>query len=70
VKERRLKNDIHEIKKTTQSVKEELNKDMDNLREKNQTETLEIKKSLYLYKKHSGMATIADYNQWKIESKS
>jgi hypothetical protein len=31
--------------KTTQNIKEELNKDMENLRGKNQTEILEIKKS-------------------------
>jgi hypothetical protein len=36
---------MYEIKKTTQNIKEELNKDMENLRKKNQTEILEIKSS-------------------------
>jgi hypothetical protein len=34
------------IKKTTQDMKEEFNKGMENIRKKNQTETLEIKSSL------------------------
>jgi hypothetical protein len=34
---------MYEIKMTTQHKKEELNKDTENLRKKNQTETLEIK---------------------------
>jgi hypothetical protein len=38
-----IKREIHELKRTTQIVKEELNKDMENLRRKNQTEMLEIK---------------------------
>jgi hypothetical protein len=29
-----LKKEIHELKKTTQNIKEELNKDMENLRKK------------------------------------
>jgi hypothetical protein len=36
---------IYEIKKTTQDMKKEFNKDRLNLRTKNQTETLEIKSS-------------------------
>jgi hypothetical protein len=45
VKQRRLpkKKEIYELKKMTQNMKEELNKVMENLRKKNQTETLEIK---------------------------
>jgi hypothetical protein len=35
--------EIYEIKKTTQSIKEELNKDMENLRKKIQPKILEIK---------------------------
>jgi hypothetical protein len=38
-----IKREIHELKITTQIIKEELNKDMENLRRKNQTEILEIK---------------------------
>jgi hypothetical protein len=37
---------MYEIKKTAQVMKEEFNNDMENLRKKNQTETLEIKGSL------------------------
>jgi chromosome segregation ATPase len=37
------KKEIHELKRTTQIIKEELNKDLENLRRKNQTEILEIK---------------------------
>jgi hypothetical protein len=37
---------IHEIKKTAQDIKEEINIDMENLRKKNQTEILKIKSSL------------------------
>jgi gas vesicle protein len=33
-----LKREIHELKKTTQIIKEELNKDMENLGRKKQTE--------------------------------
>jgi hypothetical protein len=32
---------MHELKRTTQIIKEELNKDMENLRRRNQTEILE-----------------------------
>jgi hypothetical protein len=35
--------EIYELKMTTQNIKEELNKNMENLRKKNQTEILEIK---------------------------
>jgi chromosome segregation ATPase len=38
-----IKKEIYEIKKTTQDIEEELNKDMKNLKKKNQTEILEIK---------------------------
>jgi hypothetical protein len=39
VKQRTLsKKEIYELKKTTQNIREELNKDMENLRKKNQTE--------------------------------
>jgi hypothetical protein len=34
---------IYELKMKTQNIKEELNKDMENLRKKNQKEILEIK---------------------------
>jgi hypothetical protein len=37
---------IYELKKKTQNIKEELNKDLENITKKNQTEILEIKKSL------------------------
>jgi hypothetical protein len=37
---------MYESKMTTQNIKEELNKDMENLRKKNQTEILGEKKSL------------------------
>jgi arginine decarboxylase-like protein len=40
-----IKKVIYEIKKTTQDMKKEFNKDRLNLRTKNQTETLEIKSS-------------------------
>jgi hypothetical protein len=38
-----IKRESYECKMTTQNIKEELNKDMKNLREKNQTEILETK---------------------------
>jgi acyl-CoA-binding protein len=38
---KRTKRDIYELKMTTQNIKEELNKDRENLRKKNQTEILE-----------------------------
>jgi hypothetical protein len=38
-----MKKEIYELKMTTQNIKEELNKDMENLRKKDQTEILEIK---------------------------
>jgi hypothetical protein len=38
-----IKTELHELKNTTQIIKEELNKDMENLRRKNQAEILEIK---------------------------
>jgi SOS-response transcriptional repressor LexA len=38
-----MKREIYELKMTTQNIKEELNKDMENLRKKNQTQILEIK---------------------------
>jgi hypothetical protein len=41
-----IKREIHELKMITQNIKEELNKDMENFRKKNQTEILEIKSSL------------------------
>jgi hypothetical protein len=42
VKQRRLFKKICEIKKTTQDMRKEMNKDMENLRKKYQTEILEI----------------------------
>jgi hypothetical protein len=41
-------------------MKEEFNKDMENLRKKNQTETLEIKMFLKSNKKVQGKATPTD----------
>jgi F0F1-type ATP synthase membrane subunit b/b' len=38
-----IKREIYELKMTTQNIKEKLNKDMENLRRKNQTEILEIR---------------------------
>jgi hypothetical protein len=38
-----IKGEIRELKLATQNIKEELNKDMENLRKKSQTEILEIK---------------------------
>jgi hypothetical protein len=43
VKQRTLLKKIYEVKKTTENIKEELNKNMKNLRKKNQAEILEIK---------------------------
>jgi hypothetical protein len=54
---------------TTQNIKEESNKDMENLRKKNQTEILEIKVPL-AKQKAQWKATPADYNKWKTESYS
>jgi predicted transcriptional regulator len=45
---------IHKLKRTTQIIKEELNKDMENLTRKNQTEILEIKGPFSQTIKHSG----------------
>jgi hypothetical protein len=50
-----LSKETYEIKKTTQNIKQELNKVMENLRKKNQTETLEIKIPLVKQK-----------TQWKV----
>jgi carbonic anhydrase len=41
-----IKEEIYEIKKTAEDVKQKINKDVENLRKKNQTEILEIKSSL------------------------
>jgi gas vesicle protein len=49
-----IKREIRELKRTTQIIKEELNKDMENLRRKNQIEILEIKSLYKSHKKHSG----------------
>jgi hypothetical protein len=38
-----IKRGIHELKRTTKIIKEELTTDLENLRRKNQTELLEIK---------------------------
>jgi hypothetical protein len=38
-----IKREILELKRTTQIIKQELSKDMENLRKKNQTKILEIK---------------------------
>jgi predicted nucleic acid-binding Zn-ribbon protein len=38
-----IKREIYKCKMITQNIKERLNKDMENLRKKNQTEMLEIK---------------------------
>jgi hypothetical protein len=38
-----VKRKIYELKVTKQNIKEELNKDMENVRNKTQTEILEIK---------------------------
>jgi hypothetical protein len=58
---------IHEIKKTTQEMKEEFNKDMENLRKKIQTKILEIKIPFNELKNtvegHSNSK-----NKWKTES--
>jgi hypothetical protein len=40
-----MKREINEIKKTTKDMKEDFNKDIEDFRKKNQTETLEIKSS-------------------------
>jgi hypothetical protein len=40
-----VKRDVHELKRATQNIKEELITDLENLRRKNQTEILEIKSS-------------------------
>jgi ferritin-like metal-binding protein YciE len=40
-----IKRETHELKLTTQNIKEELTKDMENLRKRNQTVILEIKSS-------------------------
>jgi hypothetical protein len=42
VKQRTLYRQIDELKMTTQNIEEELNKDVENLRKKNQTEILGI----------------------------
>jgi hypothetical protein len=52
---------------TTQNIKEELNKDMVNLREKNQIGILEIKVPL-VKQKTQQKASPADSNKWKTES--
>jgi hypothetical protein len=55
-----MKKEICELKLTTQNIKRELNKDMENLRKKNQTEILEIKKISLVKQKTQWKATPAD----------
>jgi hypothetical protein len=45
---------------TKQNIKEELNKDMENLRKKNQTEIMKIKSPFNQTKKTLWKATLAD----------
>jgi hypothetical protein len=52
---------------TTQNIKEELNKDMESLRKKNQTEILEIK-SPFSQTKNTVEAHSSRLEQWKTES--
>jgi polyhydroxyalkanoate synthesis regulator phasin len=47
-----MKKDKNEIKKTTQDMKEEFNKDTENFRKKNQTEIPEINQILKSNKKN------------------
>jgi hypothetical protein len=49
-----IKTEKRELKRTTQIIKEELNKDMENLRRKKSNLNPGNKKSLYSNKKHSG----------------
>jgi hypothetical protein len=49
-----MQREIYELKRTRKIIKEELNKDLENLRKKNQTEILEIKSPHSQTKKHSG----------------
>jgi hypothetical protein len=53
---------------TTQNIKERLNKDIENLRKKNQTAILEIEVPL-VKQKTQWKATPEDY-KWKTESQS
>jgi Tfp pilus assembly protein PilP len=47
-----VKREIHELKRITQIIKEELNKYLENLRRKNQKEILEIKIPVVKQKTH------------------
>jgi hypothetical protein len=62
-----LKKEINEIKKTTQGMKEELNKDMESQRRNIQAEILEIKKSVSEILKIQLKTTPLDWNKWKAE---
>jgi hypothetical protein len=54
---------------TTQNVKEELNKDKGNLREKNQREILKIKSPFSQTKNHSDRP-LSRLEEWKTKSQS
>jgi hypothetical protein len=64
-----IKRKIHELKRTTQIIKEDMNKDMENLRRNNQTEILEIK-SPYSQTENTGEGQSSRLDKWKTESQS
>jgi hypothetical protein len=66
-----IKKEIYERKKITQVMEEEFNKDMENLRKKNQIETLEIKSLLnqikYTRESHSSRLEQAEVRISELE---
>jgi hypothetical protein len=63
-----MKPEIYELKMTTQNIKE-FNKDMENLRKKNQTEIQKIK-SPFSQTKRIVEGLSSRQNKWKTESQS
>jgi hypothetical protein len=68
VKQRNYKKK-RELKKTTQNIKEELSKDMENLRKKNETKILQIKIP-FSQTKNTVEGHSRNLNKWKTESQS
>jgi hypothetical protein len=62
-----IKRETCELKMTTQNMKEQLNKDMENLRKKNQTEFREIK-SPFGQTKNTVEGHSSRLEQWKTEN--
>jgi hypothetical protein len=63
-----IKKGIYKLKMTTQNIKEELNKSMENLRKKESNRNPGNKSPFSQTKKKQWKTTPADENKWKTES--